>query len=152
MNFEKAKEYDRFLEAQNIQLQNMNYGIGGGFYSHLTRETLGWAMKTAYSNGKNRMKFSENKQSIPGKVKVVKDHQGQVSVFPENMNTQGYLLMYVNVYYHNKDPAAHCCITDMWSTIQNRALGYLNVGELQKEIILSNQIQDEIDCIRENMV
>jgi nicotinamide phosphoribosyltransferase len=152
MNFEKAKEYDRFLEAQNIRLQNMNFGIGGGFYSHLTRETLGWAMKTAYSNGKNRMKFSANKQSIPGKVKVVKDHQGQVSVFPENMNTQGYLLMYINVYYHNKDPAAHCCITDMWSTIQNRAFGYLNLGELQKEIILSNQIQDEIDSIRENMV
>jgi nicotinamide phosphoribosyltransferase len=152
MNFEKAKEYDKFLEAHNIQLQNMSYGIGGGFYNHLTRDTLGWAMKTAYSNAKNRMKFSANKQSIPGKVQVVKDHNGQVVVFPENVNTQGYLQMYMNVYRHNKDAAAHCCITDTWSTIQKRAFGYLNVGELQKEIILSNQTKDEIDRIRENMV
>jgi nicotinamide phosphoribosyltransferase len=152
MNFEKAKEYDKFLEAHNIRLQNMNYGIGGGFYNHLTRDTLGWAMKTAYSNGKNRMKFSANKQSIPGKVQVVKDHHGQLSVFPENVNAQGYLQMYMNVYHHNKDAAAHYCITDTWSTIQKRAFGYLNIGELQTEIILSNQTKDEIDCIRKNVV
>jgi nicotinamide phosphoribosyltransferase len=152
MNFEKAKEYDKFLEAHNIPLQNMNYGIGGGFYNDLTRETLGWAMKTAYSNGKNRMKFSAHKQSIPGKVQIVKDYHGQVSVFPEYMNTEGYTLMYMNVYYHNKDPVAHYCIKEMWSTIQNRTFGYIKGGELQTEIILSNEIKDEIDCIRENVI
>jgi nicotinamide phosphoribosyltransferase len=152
MNFEKAKEYDRFLEAHNIQLQNMNYGIGGGFYSYLTRETLGWAMKTAYSNGKNRMKFSADKQSIPGIVQIVKDQNGQVSVFPENVDTQGQSLMFMNVYHHNKDLAAHYCITDTWSAIQNRAFRYLNIGELQNKIILSNQIKDEIDYIKENRV
>jgi len=151
MNFEKAKEYDKFLEAHNIPLENMNYGIGGGFYNHLTRETLGWAMKTAYSNGKNRMKFSENKWSVPGKVQVVKDYYGQISIFPEDVDTQGCLPLYMNVYHHNKDPSAHYCITDTWSTIQSRASGYLNVRELQTEVTLSNQIKDEIDSIRQNL-
>jgi hypothetical protein len=109
-------------------------------------------MKTAYSNGKSRMKFSTNKQSIPGKVQIVKDHHGQVSVYPENMNIEGYFSMYMNVYYHNKDAAAHYCITDTWSTIQNRAVAYLKGGELQTEIILSHQIKDEIECIRENVI
>ena len=149
MNFEKAKEYDKFLEAHNIPLQNMNYGIGGGFYNDLTRDTLGWAMKTAYSNGKNRMKFSANKQSIPGKVQVVKDRYGQICVYPEDMNIEGYLPMYMNVYYYNKDPSAHYCNMDTWSTIQSRALEYINMGELQNEIILSNQIKDEIEHIRQ---
>ncbi|HZA06582.1 MAG TPA: hypothetical protein VE619_02655, partial [Nitrososphaeraceae archaeon] len=151
MNFEKAKEYDKFFEAHDIPIQNMNYGIGGGFHNHLTRDTLGWAMKTAYSNGKNRMKFSAKKQSIPGKVQVVKDHYGQLCVYPESSNTQDYILMYMNVYHHNKDPAAHYCIKDRWTTIQNRTSGYLNREGLQTEIIVSNQINDEIDRIRKNM-
>ena len=148
MNLGKAKEYDKFLEQHNIPLQNISYGIGGGFYNHLTRDTLGWAMKTAYSNGKNRMKFSENKQSIPGKVQIVKDHCGQICVYPEGMNIETCLPMYMNVYHHNKEPTAHYCITDTWSTIQKRALEYLNMKELQNEIILSNQIRDEIGYIR----
>jgi nicotinamide phosphoribosyltransferase len=149
MNFEKAKEYDDFLETYNIPLQNMTYGIGGGFYNNLTRDTLGWAMKTAYSNGRNRMKFSENKQSIPGKVQVVKDSYGQISVFPEDMNIGGYLPMYMNVYHHNKDPSSHYCITETWSTIQNRAHWYLDIEELQNEITLSNEIKEEIKYIRD---
>ncbi len=149
MNFEKAKEYDRFLETNDIPLQNMTYGIGGGFYNDLTRDTLGWAMKTAYSNGKSRMKFSTNKQSIPGKVEVVKDRYGQICVYQEDMNIEGYLPMYMNVYHHTKDPSAHYCNTDTWSTIQSRALEYLNVRELQNEMILSNQIKDEIEYIRQ---
>jgi nicotinamide phosphoribosyltransferase len=149
MNFEKAKQYDDFLEAHNIPLQNMNYGIGAGFYNDTTRDTLGWAMKTAYSNGKNRMKFSENKQSIPGKVQVVKDRYGQISVFPEDVDIDGYLSMYMNVYHYNKDPSAHYCITETWSTIQKRAIEYLHIEELQNEITLSNQIKDEIKYIRE---
>jgi nicotinamide phosphoribosyltransferase len=150
MNFEKAKEYDNFLETHNIPLQNMAYGIGGGFYNNLTRDTLGWAMKTAYSNGRNRMKFSENKQSIPGKVRVVKDSYGQLSVFPEDMNIENcYLPMYMNVYHHNKDPSAHYCIIETWSIIQNRALWYLDMKKLQNEITLSNQIKEEITYIRD---
>jgi nicotinamide phosphoribosyltransferase len=149
MTFEKAKDYDNFLEAYNIPLQNMNYGIGGGFYNHLTRDTLGWSMKTAYSNGKNRMKFSTNKQSIPGKVQIVKDQYGQMIIFPEDMSLdESHLPMYMNVYHHSKDPSAHYCKVDRWITIQNRTFGYLNAGALQSEIILSNQIKDEIDCIR----
>jgi nicotinamide phosphoribosyltransferase len=146
MNFEKAKEYDRFLETNDIPLQNMTYGIGGGFYNYLTRETLGWAMKTAYSNGRNRMKFSENKWSIPGKVKLVKDYVGKISVFSEDANIEGYL----NICNHDKDPLSHYCITDTWNAIQKRAIGYLDAKELQNEIIISDQVKDEIENIRES--
>jgi hypothetical protein len=95
------------------------------------------------------MKFSENKQSIPGKVQVVKDRYGQISVFPEDVDIEGYLSMYMNVYHYNKDPSAHYCITETWSTIQKRAIEYLHIEELQNEITLSNQIKDEIKYIRE---
>jgi hypothetical protein len=95
------------------------------------------------------MKFSENKQSIPGKVQVVKDCYGQIYVFPEDMDIEGYLPMYMNVYHHNKDPSAHYCITETLSTIQNRALWHLNIEELQNEIILSNQIKEEVKYIRD---
>jgi hypothetical protein len=95
------------------------------------------------------MKFSENKQSIPGKVQVVKDSYGQLSVFPEDMNIGGYLPMYMNVYHHNKDPSSHYCITETWSTIQNRAHWYLDIEELQNEITLSNEIKEEIKYIRD---
>jgi nicotinamide phosphoribosyltransferase len=120
------------------------------FYNYLTRETLGWAMKTAYSNGRNRMKFSENKWSIPGKVKLVKDYVGKISVFSEDANIEGYLPMYMNICNHDKDPLSHCCITDTWNAIQKRAIGYLDAKELQNEIIISDQVKDEIENIRES--
>jgi hypothetical protein len=100
-------------------------------------------MKTAYSNSKNRMKLSENKRSIAGKVHVVKNCYGQIFVFPEDVNIEGYLSMYMNVYHHSKDPSAHYCIIDTWSTIQKRVIEYLDVEELRNDITLSNQIKSK---------
>jgi nicotinamide phosphoribosyltransferase len=60
----------------------VNYGIGAGFYKHIERDTLGWAMKTAFSNGKPRMKFSEDplKRSTPGRIGIYRDDKGHLVV------------------------------------------------------------------------
>ncbi|MBB3112297.1 nicotinamide phosphoribosyltransferase [Paenibacillus phyllosphaerae] len=82
MSFEQAKRYDAKLEAEQIPLTFVAYGIGSGYYSHIERDTLGWAMKTAYSNGKDRMKFSMEplKRSIPGIVDLERDEAGELIV------------------------------------------------------------------------
>jgi nicotinic acid phosphoribosyltransferase len=73
MSFAAVKEADAFFLCHHIPLSFICYGIGAGFYKTIERDTLGFAMKTAYSNGKPRMKFSENplKRSIPGAVQLV---------------------------------------------------------------------------------
>lgn len=74
MSLEEAKKADLFFEKNNVPLTFVSYGIGAGFYKDIDRDTLGWAMKTAYSNHAPRMKFSENpmKRSIPGVVTLVR--------------------------------------------------------------------------------
>jgi len=77
MSFEQVKKYDAILLENNVPLNFVLYGIGAGFYTHLTRDYLGWAMKTSFSNKDSRMKFSEVpiKQSIPGIVKLFIDEE-----------------------------------------------------------------------------
>lgn len=72
MSFSEAKKADIFFLKNNVPLTFISYGIGAGFYKHIHRDTLGWAMKTGHSNGAPRMKFSENplKRSIPGRLAV----------------------------------------------------------------------------------
>lgn len=72
MSLEAAKEADIFFLQNNVPLTFVNYGIGAGFYKKIERDTLGWAMKTAFSNGKPRMKFSEDalKRSTPGIIGI----------------------------------------------------------------------------------
>lgn len=73
ITFEVIKEYDVWFEENNVPLSFIFYGLGSGFYNDIERDGLGWAMKTAFSNGKPRMKFSENpiKRSIPDAVDIV---------------------------------------------------------------------------------
>jgi nicotinamide phosphoribosyltransferase len=76
MSFESAKFYDCMLEKRGVPLNRVAYGIGAGFYKDIDRDTLGWAMKTAFSNGKPRMKVVKTnplKQSIPNRVHLKYD-------------------------------------------------------------------------------
>ncbi len=76
MSFDKIKEYDKELKWNSIPLEFMSYGVGSGYYNDLDRDYLGFAMKTAYSNGKDRMKLTISnpfKQSIPGCINIVKE-------------------------------------------------------------------------------
>ena len=82
MSLQAVKDADLFFRKNNVPLNFINYGIGAGYYKHIERDTLGWAMKTAFSNGKPRMKFSENpmKRSTPGRVRIIRDESGEIMV------------------------------------------------------------------------
>ena len=82
MSLKAAKEADLFFLQNNVPLTFVNYGIGAGFYKHIERDTLGWAMKTAFSNGKPRMKFSEDplKRSTPGEIGIYRNDKRELIV------------------------------------------------------------------------
>lgn len=82
MSLDAAVEADIYFQMNNVPLDFVNYGIGAGFYKQIERDTLGWAMKTAYSNGKPRMKFSENplKRSTPGEIVLLYEKDGNFVV------------------------------------------------------------------------
>ncbi len=72
ITFDDAKGYDVVWKKYGHDCNLVTWGIGAGFYNDLTRDTLGWAMKTCYSNGKDRMKWTDAiaKRSIPGRVSL----------------------------------------------------------------------------------
>lgn len=135
MSFTNAKKCDEFLLENGVPLNFVSYGIGGGFYNHINRDTHGWAMKTAYSNGKPRMKFSMDsmKRSIPGDVNLVK-RGNDMFVCPHSSVDLGDTL-YVTIY-HNGDSYIY-----PWSDVQNRIFDQ-NIA--QKRIYLSEEINDLI--------
>ncbi len=73
MTLNKIKEYDSFFKEMGCNLDWFNYGMGSGFYKDIDRDYLGFAMKTSYSNGEDRMKFSADKfkESLPGDPMLV---------------------------------------------------------------------------------
>jgi len=83
LTFPQIIEADIWFTEENIPLDFVNYGLGAGFYNDITRDYLGWAMKTCYSNGKARMKLvkgTPEKQSIPGEVYLQYDDGNQMVV------------------------------------------------------------------------
>lgn len=91
MSFHQAREYDTTLYNANIPLSFVFYGVGAGFYKDIDRDYLGWSMKTAYSNGANRMKFAASaiKQSIPGVVDLLRDDNNDVYVELRPLGSEG---------------------------------------------------------------
>lgn len=78
-------------------------GIGAGFYKHIERDSLGYAMKAAYSDKQNRMKFSEDaiKQSLPDRVALVY-HEGKRCVgFEDQVPLQDSL--HTDIYNYKAD-------------------------------------------------
>ncbi len=106
MSLPEVKKADHFFLKNNVPLTFVSYGIGAGFYKHIDRDTLGWAMKTCHSGGLPRMKFSENplKRSIPGRVAITEEREtGELKVIQEDEveateNEPSAIDLYDNVY------------------------------------------------------
>lgn len=121
MNFERVRQYDEQLEQEGVPISFVSYGVGAGFYQNVSRDTLGWAMKTAFSNGKDRMKFSmvELKRSLPGKIKPVLV-RGELTVeAADESELEG---LYETVYRHDGDgePALLPAGPDHWAAVRER--------------------------------
>lgn len=143
MDFENVKKADAYFEQHGVPLNFVSYGVGGGFYNYINRDTLGWAMKTAYSNGKNRMKFSENpiKRSIPSIVGMYRNEFGDLIV--EKEDNIGDENLYETIYIHSvfEKPYMKEYNARHWRSV--RELG-LSQSTEQANIYLSDDIREEI--------
>lgn len=104
MSFEVAKEYDEKFLDYGVPLNFIAYGIGAGFYKDIDRDYLGWAMKTAFSNGKPRMKVVKSnpfKQSIPNIIHLV--YENGEMVVNDSIPQDGEEDLYEVIYKHLSD-------------------------------------------------
>ena len=87
VTFDSAKKSDEAWEKLGHSCDLLTWGIGAGFYKDLERDTLGWSMKTCFSNKKDRMKYTDTpiKRSIPGKV-TLQRKDGRLVVYPQTQN------------------------------------------------------------------
>lgn len=137
MSLEKVKEYDDILRRRKIPLKFMSYGVGSGYYNDLARDYLGFAMKTAYSNGKNRMKLTKSnpfKRSIPGCVNIVKEDNNLVVDYTQKG-------LYEIVYEMDERSSRPKVNKLSWDDIK---LNTLTINPYQKEIILSSTVKANI--------
>lgn len=147
MTLEKIEEFDKTLLESGFPLEKMSYGIGAGFYKHIDRDWLGHAMKTAYSNGKPRMKFSTPfKTSIPNQVNLVMvDGEMTVDYTRDGANHDA---LYMDVWYYDTKTDKPYWERQDWKDIQLNALLNLDVP-LQEEIKLSPLVQTSINEFKE---
>jgi nicotinamide phosphoribosyltransferase len=147
MSLTRAKELDEYFTQNNVPLTFISYGIGAGFYKHIDRDYLGWAMKTAYSNGKPRMKFSENplKRSTPGKVVLYKDEKNDLVVdnwdaWKENGEKDENLLE--KIYFYDNGSVNAMKVPTLEET-RTRALRESTVQKYVKNTVtVKNMIRD----------
>ncbi|EFM10458.1 hypothetical protein PaecuDRAFT_2894 [Paenibacillus curdlanolyticus YK9] len=101
-------------------------------------------MKTAYSNGKDRMKFSmiPLKRSIPGKVKLVRVGGELVVEAADETNRDG---LYETIYRHDGagEPALLAAGPQFWNEVRERVQ---QQDAAQPNIQLSANIQFKIDA------
>lgn len=146
MSYQEVKRTDFFFNMRQVPLDFVSYGVGGGFYNHITRDTLGFAMKTAYSNGAPRMKFGMNplKRSIPDAVRLVLNENGEMMAEREGVETLEENLhhnLYEVIYFHDNERKFPVMIKNDWNKTQERALKNLN-KDLQERIVLSDSINE----------
>lgn len=100
MDFDKAITYDLQVKRTGLDPCRVFYGIGGAFHNDLNRDTLGWAMKTAFSNKKDRMKFSmdRGKMSLPGILDVILDADGAIKVIPTELEFYNENTLYETIW------------------------------------------------------
>jgi nicotinic acid phosphoribosyltransferase len=73
----------------------LTWGIGAGFYNDLERATLGWSLKTCFSNKRDRMKYTDTsiKRSIPRKVSL-QHRDGKLVVQAQTQtNNSDYIIL-----------------------------------------------------------
>lgn len=73
-------EWDISFKGVGVNPARIVYGMGGNYHNWITRETHGWAMKAAYSNGRDVMKLAKGKESIAGEVELIRNYAGSVTV------------------------------------------------------------------------
>jgi nicotinamide phosphoribosyltransferase len=159
MSYQNVQRADFFFTMRQVPLNFVSYGVGGGFYNHINRDTLGFAMKTAYSNGKPRMKFGMNpiKRSIPDKVALVVNEDGLLEAIREKEWYEGeYTLgdnLYQNIYlYDNRHILSAIKPFHMvfdWEETQYNAHNFLAIKELQERIVLSEGINKLVEGFEE---
>ena len=144
MNFERIKEADLYFQDNSVPLTFVNYGIGGGFYKHIDRDLLGYALKTAFSNKKNRMKFSNDagKRSIPGRIALYYDSQNQMCVGTEDEIAPSQNLL--KDIYHNEPISGPSLIKIRENALKQQ----IHEGQNDQSIIISQNILSIIDAFR----
>jgi nicotinamide phosphoribosyltransferase len=132
MSFENAKRCDKYLKENGVPTNFVFYGIGGGFYNHITRDTLGWAMKTGYSNGKPRMKFSMEpvKRSIPGAVDIISKGE-ELYVVPRKNGVHNIDSLFKTLYFYGE-------------TMEEPIINIANYYETRQRALSQNDEQDMI--------
>lgn len=158
-SFEKVKLFDKLLEENQIPLNIVFYGVGAGFYKKIERDTLGFAVKTAYSNNQPRMKIvktSPFKQSIPNMVHLVYNNGDMVVEDGDGSNNPNSL--YEVIYEHDGSfdyPKVKSLDNHYYEDVRACAL---KQNTSQKRILLSkntkkliNSIISKIDLQRDNL-
>lgn len=139
MSFENVKKADEYFEANEVPLNFVFYGVGAGFYKTLERDTLGWAMKTAYSNGKPRMKVVKSnpfKQSIPNVVHL-KYIDGLLTVCDGDGEGEYITIYEMTEFARHSKPVT----IDSWRVTQARAMELIHIEDLQERIAISEETQ-----------
>lgn len=148
ISFEVAREYDRWFESNGVPLNFINYGVGAGFYKKIERDTLGWAMKTAFSNGEPRMKLVKSnpfKQSIPNMVHLRYNKFGEM-VIHDGDGKGLYDVIYdyqitgedESTKYVKKVTGVH------FDKVRKKALSHSIDNLMQEKILLSKETQERI--------
>lgn len=143
ITLDKIIQCDIHLKELGCELNWINYGMGSGFYKDIDRDYLGFAMKTSYSNGGNRMKFSADKikESIPGDP-IVSLNNGEMSIsYNTDKHSEYVMLCNGNMTYMPYD----------WEFIKIRVSRYIN-DTLQYEIITCDDIINEKERLRKKYV
>lgn len=143
ITLDKVKEYDSFFKDMGADLKWFNYGMGSGFYKDIDRDYLGFAMKTSYSNGENRMKFSADKfkESIPGDVYVNIPGDNMTVSYDKTHSLYTTIYDYDNVV----------CTPKSWKDTRDFAVCALNIY-LQDEIVIGQDVLEEIERLRKKYI
>jgi len=153
MSLNKMVEYDVELMLFDYPLDRMAYGIGAGFYKHIDRDYLGHAMKTAFSNGKARMKLTKSnpyKQSIPDMVGLVME-DGLMTVDYTRDGGEDKHNLYQDIWHFDERSTKPKFDKQDWDDIQKIAIKSLN-KPLQEGIILSPLVKAKIEEFREKYI
>lgn len=158
ITFDKVKEYDSYFLEMGCNLDWFNYGMGSGFYKDIDRDFLGFAMKTAFSNGQNRMKFSADKfkESLTGDVYLVnKVFEGDLGEEPEWIRPMTESMTVTldptdSLYRTLYDTDGYSEVFS-WGEIKNRAEKYVNF-EQQDQITIGEDVKEEIEILRSKYI
>lgn len=139
MTLVKVKEYDKYFKDLGCDLNWFSYGIGAGYYKDIDRDYLGFAMKTSYSNGANRMKFSADriKESLPGDINLFREANLIVAGYGHRSES-----LYVDIYNYDARSWKPYSKIFKWEEIKDNLQNQITDTN-QEEIIIDTDIRQE---------